>query len=724
MHAQQNSVMVAAGFVSRYLLWAWAALCFVAGGFCQSVAEEPAVLTRSLHSSAQSIPLILSQSATGKMVSGWIKIKCESPSESESGQEAPFAIETAVTNATSDLFLSQLWISAVVSGSYWQQPWLGVKWTVEAMPEGNEAASSGAALGVALIATAAGAEYPADTIILGRLQPDGSLGAVDRMPERLQAAAAAGAKRVIIPHLQRFESIGQKGRRDVDVLARKLGLECLSAVDLAEATELVLQRKLPASPVGEAMPRYSLGLSTMLDGKCRSILSQLAEESKSWPRTDEQRNALPAPERPLWKNVVTLYDLSVEAYRGGRLYAAYRLMRQTQSYLAGLATIKAVGDKFDYATFDDRAQKVRQQMAARLTKPAIDANELQSALLLAEEGDWLYGQTASVIGAQILARQAFAPRSEATAEQKRLAQVLLIASVVGAEQQMKEPDFLVENASLLIPKEGVSAYDRPSLWLPHLRMGQLGAAEYFISGLQSRSAEYGDKLMFDVRLGSFENVLQGYRMAWKVQQQEIASMEQIRELKPSEIGFFPGEGYSTPKPPTPVIPQRQLSETAQSLAWVNDYVELATLDEKYRRLGVSFEANTQGWRMEDRAALQNLLQVAEWNARRGMAQARSIGIDTTVLALIYESASTLRTSEDSGMMLEGLRQYWRCAMLGNLSWQLGSLPRAMAESLNETERSAGPARLLPTTTPALLRPAAVTANFPLQPPPLATGIHQ
>ena len=646
------------------------------------------------------------------MVWGWMKLKCESPTETESGVGSPFAIDSAVNDATSDLFLAQLWISAVVSGSYWQQPWLGVKWTVEAMPEGSDASSSGAALGVALIATASGVDYPVDTVIIGRLHPDGSLGAVDRIAERLQMAATSGAKRVIIPHLQRFENSAQKGRRDVDLLAKKLGLECVSAVDLAEATELALHRKLPVSPVGELMPKYSLEISTELDGKCRSLIALLTEGSKSWPRTEGQLKALSIPERHLWKNVFALYDLGMEAYRGGRLYASYRLLRQTQGYLAGLAEVRAVGDKFDFKSFDDRGRMVRQQLAARLMKPAVDANELQSALLVAEEADWLYGQTASVIGAQIMARQAFAPRSEATAEQKRLAQVLLISSVASAEQHLKDADFLIDNAALLIPKEGVSAYDRAGLWLPHLRMGQLGAAEYFIAGLQSRSPDFGDKLLFDVRLGNFESVLQGYRAAWEIERQEIAIQEQAKELKPTEIGFFPGDGYSTPKAPAPVIPMRQLSETAQSLAWVNDYIELAILDEKYRRLGVAFETNLMGWRIEDRAALQNLLQVAELNARRGIAQARSIGMDTTILALIYESASTLRTSEDSGMLLEGVRQYWRCALLGNLSWQLGALPRAMGEPMIDTGRASSPERLTPTPSPVHLSPMAVTVNVP------------
>ncbi len=647
------------------------------------------------------------------MLSSWIKLTCESPTDAESG--TPFAIESTSSEATADLFLSQLWISAIISGSAWQQPWLGVKWTVDSLPEGNDASSNGVALGVGLIATAAGVNYPADTVILGRLLPDGSLGAVDRLPERLQAIAASGFKRVIIPHLQRFDSTGQKGRRDVDVLARNLGLECVSAVDLAEATELALQRKLPATPTGESMPRYSLEISTTLDGKCRGLLTLLAEGSKSWPRTESHWNALSVPERHLWKNVYTLYDLGMEAYRGGRLYAAYRLLRQTQGNVAGLAEVKAVGSKFDFRAFDDRGRVVRQKMAARLVKPALDANELQSSLLLAEEGDWLYGQTASVIGAQIMARQAFAPRSESTAEQKWLAQVLLVSSVASAEQQMKEADFLVESASLLMPKEGVSAYGRAGLWLPHLRMGQLGAAEYFISGLQSRSPEFGDKLLFDVRLGNFESVLQGYRAAWEMERQEIEAQEKAREIKPAEIGFYPGDGYSPPKAPSPVVPMRQLSETAQSLVWVNDYIELAILDEKYRRLGASYESNSMKWRIEDRAALQNLLQVAELNARRGIAQARSIGMDTTILALIYESASTLRTAEESSMLLEGVRQYWRCALLGNLSWQLGALPRAMGEPLNEVGHVPGPMRLWPTPEPVHLGPTAVTANAPYPP---------
>ncbi len=62
-----------------------------------------------------------------------------------------------------------------------------------------------------MIATSARRPYPKDTLVIGSLKPDGTLGAVTRMAARLDAAAGAGIKRVVIPSVQRFD-LDEKGR--------------------------------------------------------------------------------------------------------------------------------------------------------------------------------------------------------------------------------------------------------------------------------------------------------------------------------------------------------------------------------------------------------------------------------------------------------------------------------------------------------------------------------
>lgn len=695
------------------------ALVGILTSFLPAQAENtPAVLARSFETSTQKIPLLVEQSSNAKITVEWLQLKCDSLADADNPNDGPqFQFDSPTENATFGSFPSQMWISALASAMAWQQPWLNVKWTVTAPPQGDVSAS-GAALGIALIATASGSDYPQDTLVLGRIRPDGSLGAVTRAATRLQVAAAAGIKRIVIPNAQRLDVTDQDSR-NLPALAEKLGIECLAVDDFIQATEVVLNKKMPAASVSNELPRYSNKVLVALDSKCKSDITLLRSESKSWPRSEAQFNTLSPQDRPLWQKIFRNTDLAIEAYNRGNLYSAHELSKQVRAGLSGLVEIRAVGDNFDFKTYDARGTAIRKKMTERTSKPAIDKNELQSVLVLAEENDWLYRLNASVEGAQIIARQVFAPRSEATPQQKLLAQSMLVSAVAAAEQQMKDANFYEELYPLLVSKDEVPVYNRGSIWLPQLQSAQLGSAEFFISGLQSRVSDFGSNLLFDARLASFERLLHDNKAAWDKKQQELAEALAASKKEagdPDKIGFVPGDGYSVPKSPTPPPPVHNLSDAALCLNWANEYCELATLNEKYLHLGATFDVTTLQWIIKDSAALQNQLQVAEAGARRGISLAENAGIDTSALALIYESASTLRTSSDNTARLEGLRQYWRCALLGSLSWQLGYLPQAVADG-PEVAATTSDSLRLPTPNPIIVKTSGFTSSIITAPPP-------
>ncbi|MDD5260782.1 MAG: hypothetical protein PHD76_02940 [Methylacidiphilales bacterium] len=638
--------------------------------------ETLPVLAKSFRSTDQKIPLILYQSANGKMALEWVKLRWENLADSANGNSAlQFQFDLQGENASFDSFRSQLWVSALASAIAWQQPWLGAKWTVTEVPQG-EVSGNGAALGIALMATASDSVYPQNTVVLGRLNPDGSFGSVRHLASRVEAAAAAGIKRVVIPNLQRFETTEQGEAVNIPALAEKLGLECVLVDDLNEATEVLLHKKLPVASSLQYSPRYPEKLFGMLDAKVRIELDQLNGQSKTWPRSNSQLSALPLPEQILWSKVFQNYDMGIDAYHAGQLYAARDLMRQAHAYTRAVSEIKGGGNKFDYATFDLRANAVREKMVDRLSKPLIDKNELQSALVLAEENDWIYRLNASVQGAQIIARQAFASRSDATPRQQALAQTLLVCAVKVGEYQMEDKSFYSECYQLIAAKGEVPVYNRASILLPQLLPAKLGTAELFILGLESHATQLGESLLFDARLSSFVRVLKDSKTTWEQQQQ--AAAHQKRKDQPSlvKVGFTPGDGYDTPKAPVPPLPVSSLSDAARCLSWVNEYCEIAMLDQKYLHLGGSFDANTFEWKVADRVALENMLQFADLGARRGISFAESAGLDTSILVLIYEAGSNLRASEDNNLRLEGLRQYWRCALLGSMCGQLSFASRA------------------------------------------------
>lgn len=640
----------------------------------------------------------MDQATNEKKTLGWLKLRYDTVADSSASNEGPqLQFDVQVENALSNSFRSQLWISALAASIVWQQPWLSVKWTIIEAPPGD-VSGNGAALAIALIATASGVDYPQDTVVLGRLNPDGSLGLVIDAASRVKTAAAAGIKRVVVSNLQRFEVSGQGEILNISALAEKLGMECTLVDDLIEATEVVLQKKLPSAPSIQNLPRYSVKLLTALDSKCRNEMEQLRAESKTWPRSEAQLNTFKEQEQILWKKIFVNYDLSIDAYSAGQLYIARRFMRQAHAYLCGLEEIKIAGNKFDYKSFDERGNAIRKKMTDRMSNPSLDKNELQSALVLAEESDWIYRLSASVEGAQIIARQAFGVQSDASAQQKTLARIHLISAVAGGEYQMKDPDFYEEIYPLLVQKEGIPIYNRALLWLPQLKEAQLGGTEFFIMGLKSRSGDFDANLLFDARLASFERLLRDKKFTQAKEDREVDFQAKEEPSEIVKIGFIPEDGYAVPKAPILPPAAQSLSDTALCLNWVNEYCEVAMLDEKYLRLGGAFDSNTLEWNVKNSAALQSMLQIADLGARRGIIFAEKVGVDTSTLDLIYEVASHLRLSEDNNLRLEALRQYWRCALLGSMCWQLGYIPRAVVDVPDAVFNLPAP-MVLPTPSP-------------------------
>ena len=141
--------------------------------------------------------------------------------------------------------------------------------------------------------------------------------------------------------------------------------------------------------------------------------------------------------------------------------------------------------------------------------------------------------------------------------------------------------------------------------------------------------------------------------------------------------FDPGDTY---RPPHTVVASttstKKISDVANCLIWVNHDCEIATLDQKYLRLSGAMDPATHEWKVKDRARLDALLQMAEIGARRGIAFAEKAEVNPSILAMIYERAAHERIQGDDASALDALRNYWRCALLGNVCWQLAHTPKA------------------------------------------------
>jgi hypothetical protein len=188
---------------------------------------------------------------------------------------------------------------------------------------------------------------------------------------------------------------------------------------------------------------------------------------------------------------------------------------------------------------------------------------------------------------------------------------------------------------------------------------------------------------------AYINVLRETQNAWEARQHKkvldasgptanpAANATKLDASSSTNVGFDPGNTYAPPHTVlVPTTATKKLSDVAACLIWVNNDCEIAALDEKYLHLNGAVDPVTHEWHLKDRAKLDALLQSAEGGARQGITFAERAEVDTSVLDMIFERASQLRLAEDDASGLAALRNYWRCALLGNMCWQLAHTRKA------------------------------------------------
>src|SRR5271154_5326342 len=170
--------------------------------------EKPtgAPLVLSSIETEQEVPLaiLLPDGKTAKCV--LIRLHWNSqPDVGPNDDSTSFTLDLPADNPATPIFTAQLWSASLASAMAWQQPWEGARWKVLLTPV-TDGTGIDAGLAVGMIATSARRPYPAKTVVIGHLNPDGSLGPVSHLIERIDAAAGAGMTRVIIPSVQRFDT--------------------------------------------------------------------------------------------------------------------------------------------------------------------------------------------------------------------------------------------------------------------------------------------------------------------------------------------------------------------------------------------------------------------------------------------------------------------------------------------------------------------------------------
>jgi hypothetical protein len=177
-----------------------------------------------------------------------------SPLRISMSDDAPSGSGTTIRNS--------LWTAALVAALQKESALQGVRISLD-FKGGMDGPSAGAVMCLGIMTALDGREFPDDFAMTGSILPDGTVGLVGGVPEKLKAAAKnPKIKRVAIPALQRFARDASENWVDLLALGRELGLELFPVESIADAYCLMHREKIsrPVVPAALLVVRESAAL--------------------------------------------------------------------------------------------------------------------------------------------------------------------------------------------------------------------------------------------------------------------------------------------------------------------------------------------------------------------------------------------------------------------------------------------------------------------------------
>lgn len=553
-----------------------------------------------------------------------------------------------IPGGTGQLLRSSAWMAAMVASLELNIPLANGTFEIEARGR-IDGPSAGAAFATGLICLLQGVRFPADLALTGSLGPDGSIGPVDGIPQKLAAAKAAGLRRVVVPACQ---PVAKDGRgKDVNLAerARELGIEILFAGDVHQAYQMATGRRVRPPDPPSVQPTYGKAVFDFLTRVCGEQIALYEKHRGDIERFLKQKSLRPAA-KTLLSKTRSDFENGRKAFDAGKRYAALGFLKDANAAFTVLEQLSQTGELTDATrtTWQQRGEDVQKKITDTLFRGREDPDSLTTALVFAEEADWLFSATARISRAalnledvqrRIAAHGPGKIRGSLRQEQDYFTILLIYASLYG-EYQLGFKAFF----------EGLSKATRTARdnadpaavgnWLPVLLQAHLANAQYFTAGSALLSPDLRQQMLVDHRVAAF--------------------LELTRLASEEWDGL---DSQSSAKGPW------GLNELNACLLWANAYCEAALLQQKYVGLGGSLDKNLE-WKALNQPTLVEMLKLAEGRSLAGISLAKAARTDPSVLSLLYERAAWLKDGPGDADRLESLRLFWRIALLGRLTFAL------------------------------------------------------
>ncbi len=228
-----------------------------------------------------------------------------------------------------------------------------------------------------------------------------------------------------------------------------------------------------------SVPKYSNDVATYIDDFAHREQTEAASGLKFAPKESELATYPPTWPR-IWKSVYADFEAGQEAYRAGQVYVAYQLFCRANGRMNGANALAGqTRVSFDVKAALAESDDLHDQLHVLMNPPSIDQGGLQSAVLVAEMADWAYDINAALEGAQLVTKQAFSQRSDATEAEKDRAREAILFANEQCKYLLTQADFYTGLINHIAKDNPATVDENAAHLLPQLIPGATGHGAQF-----------------------------------------------------------------------------------------------------------------------------------------------------------------------------------------------------------------------------------------------------
>lgn len=249
------------------------------------------------------------------------------------GGKAPLRVSFSddTPNGSGTSIRNSLWMAALTAALQKESALEGVRISID-FKGGVDGPSAGAVMCLGIMSALDGRPFPEDFAMTGSILPDGTVGLVGGMPEKLRAAAETGKiRRVAIPAFQRFARDQEGKYVDLFGLGTELGLVVHPVQSIDEAYRFMHGDSTPAKPVLSALDVCR----EEADAEAAAATLFLERDAALWGRISglESNECEKVEESWAWREYINP-RLAEERFEEGALHDALQLVAKADAALS------------------------------------------------------------------------------------------------------------------------------------------------------------------------------------------------------------------------------------------------------------------------------------------------------------------------------------------------------------------------------------------------------